>query len=161
MMQITELPEDTKSAIIHLCNLLNRDGLTYSQLQIGAVGISSFLCGELEETVRYDTHNPIQAVLDSVFEEVCTDCLKLDYYFQDPFFVSLIKGYIEGLIAKFGNEVPVTETIARVCLIHPLTKHSIGYRAEYGSGLLHIIDDANHQAFDENQAWFLKVKNDE
>lgn len=159
MTQMTELPEDTKSAIIHLYNLLNRDGLAdFSSLDFHD-DKAVFVYGEFEEVVECNVHNPIQAVLNNVFEEVCTDCLKLDYYFADPFFVSLIKGYLEGLVAKYGNIVPITKTIAQVSLKHSLTKHDVCFKV---GEELYVVDNCESQMFNNpTRAWFLRVKQNE
>lgn len=65
-----------------------------------------------EDVVIDPDVNPIQNILDHITEQMCTDCLKIDYLFQNDFFINLVKGYIESLIHEFGTRVPITLVLA-------------------------------------------------
>lgn len=86
---------------------------------------------ELDLSTPY--HNPIAAMIENVLSDVCTDCLKDEYAFNNPFFVSLIKGYIEVLIHQYGERVPITRTLAQVIVQHFLSEHDV----------LALIDDVD------------------
>lgn len=116
---------------------------------------------ELNQNYNMDArlHNPISAMIEKLLSEICTDCIKVDYYFADPFFCSLVSAYLEVLINQYGECVPINRTMAQAILGHSLTKHSVCFKDKDGL-LLRVGSKDDIQFEDETQAFFLKVNNE-
>lgn len=101
--------------------------------------------------------NPLQDLINHVNEEMCNDCLKSEYYYRDPFFKSLVKAYIDGLVYEFGDTVPITRTLAHAIVEHKLSEHEV-YVFIYDKYIR--MDDHELAAFNEKYEYkfFLKCK---
>lgn len=62
--------------------------------------------------VELPSYCAFEDILDNVLSDMCTDCLKLDYHFKNPFFIDLCKAYVNSLVHTYGSEVPITRTLA-------------------------------------------------
>ncbi len=65
-------------------------------------------------------NNPIKAMMDHISEEMCVECLQIDYLFKDPFFVSLTRAYIEYLFVQYGSEVSISKEMSYAFIINDL-----------------------------------------
>jgi hypothetical protein len=101
---------------------LGKDFVTFSYEEDG----QKF--GKFINRVAYPD-NPIKAMMDHITEEMCVECLQIDYLFKDPFFVSLTKAYIEFLFATYGAEVSISKEMAQAFILNDLLgEHQIQCR---------------------------------
>lgn len=146
-------------------------GYLQSQLKDGA-SMTMHLRGSIAQVVYSSTSdvekytelfeikplsNPIGKAIANIFEHVCTDCMREDYNFKDPYFTSLIKSYFECLTITYGELVPITKTMARAILRHKLSTHQVVY-SSIGQDKHLAIDNADHPIFDHDRSFYLKVK---
>lgn len=132
-----------RSALIHVASLMKQEDYVEVNFQHNKGEVECILTKEEEGVmikphtfyklpITPTTHNPIAAIIASISDEICNDCIKLDYYFKDPFFISLIKAYIEVLVQQYGTTVPITRSLARAILMHSLSEHKVYYKAPDG-----------------------------
>jgi hypothetical protein len=69
--------------------------------------------------------NPIQDILEHLNEQMCVDCVKSDYNFQNEYFGSLIRGYVDGLVHEFGMTVPIPPELAKAIVKHGCSSYKI------------------------------------
>jgi hypothetical protein len=86
--------------------------------------------------VIIDGTNPIQAILAHISEQMCTDCLSIEYLYKDDFFINLVKGYIECLVHEFGRNIPITPVLANAITKHKLCTYTVAKDSEGGWWLL-------------------------
>lgn len=158
------------NALKHTTALLNAEGYqavninTNKHDQITTVYTTKY--SESPGTVRFgdtdvisfptNSHSPIEGIIENVLGEICTDCLKDDYMFKNPHFVSLIKAYVEVLVNQYGNTVPITRTLAYRIVTDKLSKHPVYVRnGDVKSKVVEWSDDYNKNNF----SFTLEVQN--
>jgi len=100
--------------------------------------------------------NPIGKMMEAIFQNVCTDCMKDDYNFKNPFFVDLIEAYFHALVVNYGELVPITRTMAKVIFEHKLTNYKVVYASETHN--MHFtVESSDSVIFDTERAYYLKV----
>lgn len=72
------------------------------------------------EYVAPNMNNPIKAMMNHISEEMCVECLQIDYLFKDPFFISLTRAYIELLFVQYGSEVSISKEMSQAFIINDL-----------------------------------------
>lgn len=112
---------------------------------------------EDEEPVMLGEENPIQKLMDNVQEEMCVDCLQIDYLFKDPFFVSLAKSYVEFLAVNYGPEVAISKEMATAFIKNDLTEYKI-FLVSFGVEVL--LTKENIDTLDVRNPYYKMVTND-
>jgi hypothetical protein len=83
---------------------------------------------ELLKPLSLDTKhypNAISNMLEHVNEEMCTDCIQIDYLYKDPYFKSLVSTYADSLIHEYGWDVPIPNELAIAILKHDITNYNV------------------------------------
>lgn len=75
--------------------------------------------------------NPVLDILDHISEEMCIDCLQIDHYLADPFFISLAKAYVASLVIDHGSQVAISKELAIAILKHKLSTGSVVFKTIY------------------------------
>lgn len=117
----------------------------------------SYFDGTTINSVTPNSSNPIKRMIENVEEEVCIECLETDYMFRDPFFVSLIKAYVETIIIRYGSEVSISQPMAHAIIKHELTNYTIKCRTLNSEV---ILTKENYTDFNSEKCIFILSQND-
>ena len=114
-----ELNPKLLSTLSYLSSLLDPQEEVMFSFHKGSVRLANLTNLTIKE-VNIPEYCALEDMIDSLMYDMCTDCLKADYNFKNPFFIDLCKAYIHSLIHTFGDEVPITRTLATRIIEHKL-----------------------------------------
>ncbi len=75
--------------------------------------------------VPLNDNSPIAKLIQNISEEVCVECLEIDYMYKYPYFGLLAKSYVEILIIMYGEKASISKEMAKAFIINDLTDYSI------------------------------------
>lgn len=155
-----KLTPSVKSTLIYLQSLLGEGEQAAIVIDGNEISIATS-AKEAETPIvifKGDTDtpiNPIQHMLDHINDEMCSDCLKQDWQFKNPYFVDLVESYIDSLVHTYGLSVPIPYELARAILLHQIGDYRILGTSSRGSYYINQVEVVEKY---KDWTFYLKVK---
>lgn len=81
---------------------------------------------------------PIQNILDTVFSEMCHDCLNQEFRCKDELFLSMFAIYINALRIQYGEHFAIPSSVAKIVLETKIYINNLFYKQNLGEDLIKV-----------------------